>query len=386
MSDRAARRDEVRAAPSSGALDAVPPGPDDALTGVETPPTTVRSAVVALSGLVTAVLLLAMVVVPAPYAIEGPGPTIDVLGQADGAALIQVDGGEVYPTEGSLRLTTIAVRGGPNNPVDVTDVVLSWLSPEEGAIPVEQVYPRKRSASELADLLAAEMTSSQESATVAALTELGYDVPAELLVAGAVEGSGADGVLAEGDVLLTVGGVALPTFQALADVLDATPPGTDLSVEVRRAGERLEVSVVTGDDGSGGSVLGVFLDPDFEPPVDVTITVGEIGGPSAGLIFALGVLDTLTPGAMTGGESIAGTGTMSVDGRVGSISGVRKKMAAAVRDGARYFLSPAGNCEEAAGHVPDGLRLVGVATLAEATAAVTAIGEGRLADLPGCAA
>lgn len=385
MSDPAASPDEIRAESSLGAVDAVPPG-EDAEPGLDTPSPMARPVVVALSGLVTAALLLAMVVVPAPYAIEGPGPTVDVLGESDGAALIQVEGAPAYPTEGSLRLTTVAVRGGPNNPVDVTHVVLSWLSADEGVVPVEQVYPKDRSESETADLLAAQMTSSQESATIAALTELGYDVPAELLIAGAVQGSGADGVIAEGDVLLGAGGVALPTYQALADVLGATPPGTDLAVELGRSGERLGVRVVTGDDGSGGSVLGVFLDPEFDPPVDVTVTVDEIGGPSAGLIFALGILDTLTPGAMTGGASIAGTGTMSVDGRVGPISGILKKMAGAARDGATYFLSPAANCEEALGDVPDGLRLVGVATLAEARAAVTAIGEGRLDDLPGCAA
>lgn len=375
MSDAAHRTDEPRADLPED------PGPEP-----RTPSVTRRAVVTSLSGFVTTVLLLAMVSVPPPYAIEGPGPTVDALGESDGAALIQVSGAETYPTEGSLRLTTVSVRGGPTNPVDLTRVVASWLSSAYGVVPVEQVYPREQSATELAELLAAQMTSSQESATVAALTALDYDVPARLLVAAPVEGSGADGVVEAGDVLLTAGGAALPTYQALADVLQATPPGTDLPVEVRRDGGVLNVSVRTDDDGSGGSVLGVFLNPEFDLPVDVTIKVDQIGGPSAGLIFALGVLDTLTPGAMTGGESIAGTGTMSIDGVVGPISGIRKKMAAAKRDGSTYFLSPAGNCDEAAGDVPDGLRLVGVATLAEAWDAVTAIGEGRLDDLPGCAA
>lgn len=374
MPDSADHRDQLSADPSDGAG-----------RGLRAPEAPLRAVVVALSGLVTSVLLLAMVVVPPPYAIEGPGPTVDALGELDGTALIQVSGAETFPTGGSLLLTTVSVHGGPSNPVDLTRVVLSWFSPAEGVVPVEQVYPRERTPSELASLLAAQMTSSQESATVAALTALGYDVPAELVIAGAVEGSGADGVVAVGDVLLTAAGAALPTYQRLADVLQATPPGTELAVELQRAGEPLSTSIVTGDDGAGGSVLGVYLDPAFDFPVDVTIKVDEIGGPSAGLIFALGILDTLTPGAMTGGESIAGTGTVSIEGLVGPISGIRKKMAAAVRDGATFFLSPARNCEEAMGDVPDGLQVVGVATLAEAQAALTAIGEGRLGDLPGCA-
>lgn len=334
----------------------------------------------------TALLLLVMLTPAAPYAIEWPGPTVDTLGEVDGEPLIDVAGAPTYPTAGSLALTTVYSRGGPRNPVDFLRVVGAWLSPAHTVVPAEVVYPRELSPQDYADRLAAQMTTSQEDAAVAALTELGYEVPAELVVVGTVPNSGADGVLAAGDVVRAAGGRELATFQALVDVLAATAPGTSLGLEVDRAGERVELRVLTGDDGEGGSVLGAFFDPAFDLPVDVELRIDDVGGPSAGLMFALGIIDVLTPGALTGGLDVAGTGTIAVDGAVGQISGTRLKVAAAHRDGADFFLAPLENCEEAERALPDGLRVVGVRTLEQARDAVAAIGEGRVDDLPGCPA
>lgn len=345
-----------------------------------------RPNVVVGSGLLTALLVLLMLTPPAPYAIESPGPTVDTLGEVDGKPLIVVDGAPTYPTEGALVLTTVETRGGPRNPVDLLRVVRAWLSGRDVVVPVEQVYPRDLSPDDLADLLAAQMTSSQENAVVAALTELGYEVPAELVVAGTVTGTGADGVLAEGDVVLAAAGTSLPTFQALVDLLRETPPGTPVPLDVRRGERVAAVEVVTGPDEEGGSVLGVYFDPVFDLPVDVRISIEEIGGPSAGLVFALGVVDVLTPGAMTGGERIAGTGTIAVDGSVGRISSVGLKVAAARRDGATHILVPEENCADAERSAGvGGPRVVPVTTLSGAREAATAIGERRTDDVASCA-
>jgi len=360
---------------------------EDLSHGVPRAPWSPRAVVLSISGVLTAALLLLMSAIPAPYAIQDPGPTVDTLGEVDGDPLIQVDGAATYPTEGELRLTTVSVSGGPGGaPVDALEVVGAWLSGASAVVPVELVYPVGVSREERDELAAQEMTTSQENATAAALTELGYEVPAELVVAGAVEGTGSDGVLLEGDVLVSAGGVDLVMWTDLTAVLAATPPGTALPLEVLRDGERTDVEVVTGDDGEGGSVLGVFIDPAFDFPVDVTIRIDEIGGPSAGTMFALGIVDMLTPGALTGGENVAGTGTITIDGEVGPIGGIRQKLAGAARDGAAYFLAPVDNCAEVVGHVPAGLQVVPVASLAEATDALTAIGAGDAADLPACAA
>lgn len=351
------------------------------------PPSSPRTVVAALAGLVTAALLLVMSLVPAPYVVQRPGPTVDTLGEVDGDPLIEIDGATTFPTDGALRLTTVAVLGGPGRgTVDVLTVLRSWLSGADAVVPEELVYAPDRSRDELDEQSALQMTTSQENATAAALTAVGYDVPAVLTIADAVPGSGAAGVLEQGDVLLAVDGVELGTFQDLSDVLAATPPGTPVAVDVRRAGERTSVQVVTGDDSAGGSLLGVFIDPTFDFPVDVDVRIDDIGGPSAGAMFALGIVDSLTPGQLTSGLDVAGTGTISVDGVVGPISGIRQKMSGAARDGSSYFLAPSDNCAEVTGHVPAGLTVVRVATLEEAIGALTDIGEGRLDALPACEA
>lgn len=343
-----------------------------------------RGLVLGVSGVLTTALLLLMAAVPAPYVVQSPGPTVDTLGDVDGEPLIEVSGAPTYPTSGALRLTTVAVAGGPGSVLDAATVVQGWLSPTTAVVPSELVYPTGQSAAERDEVAALEMTTSQEDATAAALTELGYEVPTEVTVGATVPGSGAEGVLEPGDLLVAVGGTDLVELADLTGALAATPPGSAVDVTVVRDGETMVVPVVTGDDGEGGSVLGVFIDLEFDFPVDVTIRIDEIGGPSAGTMFALGIVDTMTPGEMTGGEDIAGTGTMSVEGEVGPIGGIRQKLDGALRDGAAYFLAPAQNCEDVVGHEPAGLRVVRVATLAEAVDAVTAIGEGRGAELPGC--
>lgn len=133
-------------------------------------------------------------------------------------------------------------------------------------------------------------------------------------------------------------------------------------------------------------MIGVFLSIDYELPVKVTINAGGVGGPSAGLMFGLAIHDVLTPGAATGGQVIAGTGTLDPDGVVGPIGGIRQKMVGARDDGAQWFLAPADNCAEVAGSVPDGLRVVKVGTYAEGVSALKAIGTGTGDSLATCQA
>ncbi len=343
-----------------------------------------RGVVLGGSAITTVLLLSVLAAAPAPYVVESPGPTVDTLGDVDGEPLIGVSGAPTFPTDGALRLTTVSVAGGPGTPVDAMRVVRGWLETDEAVVPQELVYPQGQSAQEREQLAAREMTTSQEDATAAALTELGYAVPATVTVAGVVPDGPSDGVLAEGDVLVAVGGTEVVELGDLTVALAAAPPGAELEVTVRRDGELRELGLVTGDDGEGGSVLGVFIDPVFAFPVDVTIRIDEIGGPSAGLMFALGIVDVLTPGALTGGVDVAGTGTITVEGEVGPIGGIRQKIAGAQRDGAAVFLVPEGNCGDVDGLGSPDLQLVRVGTLGEAVDAVTAVGEGRTDDLPSC--
>lgn len=350
-----------------------------------------RVVTAAVAGALTLVLVLAMMFVPAPYAIQSPGPTVDTLAEVDGAPMIAVDGAPTYPTDGQLRLTTVAVVGGPGFPASVGDVLRGWLSSARRVTPREAVFEPDQSRQEVSERSSAEMTSSQTNASVAALTELGYEVPAVLDVADVPAGGAAEGIVAEGDVLRWIaapGGeqVDVTSFGDLSDVLSATAPGSTVTLGVVRSGEELTLDVVTGDDGSGGSLLGVLIAPDVDLPLDIEIAIEDVGGPSAGLMFALGIVDVLTPGALTGGEVVAGTGTISIDGEVGPIGGIEQKLAGARRDGASWFLAPRDNCGSVVGSVPSGLRVVAVSTLAEARSALEAIADGDGATLAGCTA
>jgi PDZ domain-containing protein len=339
-----------------------------------------------ISFMVTVLLLSGLAVLPSPYAVRSPGPTRDTLGQVDGTDLIEITGATTYESTGELRLTTVGVSGGPGYPVNLAQVVQGWLDPTRVVAPVETVFPPSVSREELDAQSSAEMTSSQEMATYAALTELGYDVPVTITAVETVEGSGARGVVEDGDVIASFDGDPLLSSEDLLDRLASTEPGSDVVLGIVRDGSPSDVTVTTTDpgDGSGGSRLGVVVQSSFDFPVDVSIQIENIGGPSAGTMFALGIIDRMTPEDEVNGQVIAGTGTMDLAGQVGPIGGIRQKLDGALRDGATWFLAPADNCEEVVGHVPDGLQVAKVSTLAEARAAMVAIGDGEGSTLPTC--
>ncbi|MEV7972594.1 PDZ domain-containing protein [Cellulomonas sp. NPDC089187] len=347
-------------------------------------PVTRRAALLTFGMLGSAVLLLGMLLLPVPYAVNGPGPTLNTLGEYDGEPLISISGAETYESTGELRLTTVSTTGGPGYPSTLVRVIQGWLSGSTQVLPAEYVFPQGATQEQIDEQNQAQMTSSQENATVAALEELGYTVPTTMTIAGAVEGGAAEGLLQEGDVLRSVDGTPMDSYAQLIDLLAETDPGTALTLGIERDGQATDVTVTTGAKDGGGSQLGVYIDPDFDLPVDVSIKIEQIGGSSAGTMFALGIIDRLTPQDEANGAHIAGTGTMELNGDVGAIGGIRQKMAGALRDGASWFLAPADNCDEVVGHIPDGLQVTRIDTLSEARAAVEAIGAGDTADLPTC--
>ncbi|ARU52474.1 PDZ domain-containing protein [Cellulosimicrobium cellulans] len=349
------------------------------------PPVTRRSLTFGISLLATTLLVAGLAILPAPYAVRSPGPTEDTLGEQDGTPLISITGAETFDSTGELRLTTVSVAGGPGYPVNLAQVVQGWFDRSRSVRPVEEVFPTGRSKEETEQQGQAEMISSQENATVAALTELGYEVPATLTVEAAVPDSGSDGVVEPGDVIVELDGAPVPTYQDLIDGLAAVDPGADVTLGVLRDGAETDLTVTT-TDGGDTALLGVFIDPTFDFPVDVTIQIEDIGGPSAGTMFALGIVDQLTPEDEANGVVIAGTGTMSVEGDVGPIGGIQQKLYGALRDGATWFLAPQANCPEVVGNVPDGLHVAAVSTLADARAAMEAIGAGEGDTLATCEA
>jgi PDZ domain-containing protein len=363
-----------------------PPSADDSPVEPEVAPERLSPRSITLSAgmLLTALLLAVLVVLPVPYAVNSPGPTRDVLGEHDGTPLIQISGAETFDSTGELRLTTVSGTGGPGFPSSAVGVLQGWLSRYAVVQPVELLYPPDRTQDEIDESNTAEMVSSQENATVAALTELGYEVPATLVVAGAVEGTDAEGKVEDGDIIVALDGTPVPDYQALIEMLGDVEPGSTVTLGVTRHGQAVDVPIVTGTKADGSAQIGVYIDPTFDLPVDVTISIDDIGGPSAGTMFALGIVDKMTPEDEANGKDVAGTGTMDVTGEVGAIGGIRQKLAGAKRDGATWFLAPASNCDEVVGHVPDGLRVVKISTLHDAREALTAIGAGTADDLPTC--
>lgn len=343
-----------------------------------------RLAVLVVSGMSSLVLAVVIALLPVPYVIFSPGPVRDTLGALpDGEELIRIEGASTYPTSGELSLTTISVTGGPLGDLTILDVVTAWLDPTRSVRPVETVYPAQRTREEAEEEGQAEMRSAQQAAAVAALTAAGVDVPVRLEVLEVVEGVPAAGVVAEGDVVTAFEGTPVAGSGELVDLVQRQEPGDTVTVTVERDGDDRDLEVRLGEDG-GATVIGVLLEPRYDLPFEVEYDVSGIGGPSAGLMFALGIYDRITEGELTGGERIAGTGTITEDGVVGPIDGIQQKMVGARGTGADWFLAPEGNCRDVAGSVPDGLTVVRVADMAEAVAAVRAIGEGEAGGLPDC--
>ncbi len=356
---------------------------------------------------VLVVALVAAFTVPMPYVAEGPGPTFDVIGSHNGVPMIQISGIEATsgrevtvdpvhtPGDGSgqLRMVTVSEQGGPGQRLNLVEYLRAALDSRYVLVPYDQVYPSGVTPEQVTQAGQAQMRSSQSTSQVAALEYLGWTVPATLTIAGAVSGSDAEGKVQDGDLLVsltTPDGVVHPVDSASVPfaLLKTIPEGSTVIVTLTRDGQEKQVPIVTssGGDAAEGSKLGIYLDADVDLPMDITINLEKVGGPSAGTMFALGIIDRLTPGDMTGGQVIAGTGAIGYDGEIQPIGGIRQKMWGAQRDGATWFLAPSSNCAEVIGHVPDGLSVVSVSTLDTAVTAVRAIASGDGDLLPTCSA
>lgn len=341
--------------------------------------------VAVLAGFAGVVLLCVALLLPVPYVILGPGPVLNTLGSARGTPLISISGHPVYPTSGQLDLTTVSSRGGPGRRVTLTQVAFSWLNRSDTAVPQQVFYPPGQTEQQAQQTDQAEMVSSQQSASVAALGALGITVPADLAVAGVRPQAPAAKVFRFGDVIETVNGARITSLAGLRTALGRVRAGDVVRVGVLRDGAQQVLQArTTAEKDTGRTILDVFVDPRFTLPFTIRIQIEDIGGPSAGQMFALGVIDKLTPGDLTGGRRIAGTGTIDAEGAIGPIGGIRQKMIGARRAGAEWFLAPASNCDEVVGHVPVGLHVVKTATLRQSRAELATIAAGRTDGLPTC--
>ncbi|PJJ62288.1 YlbL family protein [Compostimonas suwonensis] len=331
-------------------------------------------------------ILLAMT--PSPYVIEQPGPVYNTLGTAphegEEVPLISIDGEETFPTAGSLDMLTVSVVGNPSSLPNWLDVALAWGDSKKAVVPVESVYPAGTTSEERDAENATLMVDSQQDAVAAALSNLGYDFPEKVTVVDTIDDTPASGVLESGDIITTVDGQAIADVDALRASLADSGAGVAIELGIERAGEQQTVTITPAEiDGSVAIGINVTMSYDF--PFDVSIQLDNVGGPSAGMMFALGIIDKLTPGELNGGQNVAGTGTIDAAGEVGAIGGIRQKLYGARDAGATWFLAPASNCDEVAGHIPSGLTVFSVETLDDSLTALEAISTGAdTSKLPTC--
>jgi Lon-like protease len=337
-----------------------------------------RGSTVLVGAMVMAVLSMGVLAAPVPYVVLDPGPTVDTLGERGGTPIIEITGIETSTSEGQLRLTTVGV----NPDVSLLDVLRGWLDREEAVVPRELIYPPGQTRDEVEERNRQQFSRSQSTAESAALRHLGY--PTQVVVVMVLDGAPAAGLLAEGDVIVDVDGVAVTTAGELQSQVTALPAGTIRTVGYLRDGVPGTVEIATAADEQDGRTprLGIGVELEVDAPFELTIELDRIGGPSAGLMFALGIIDKLEPEDLTGGFIIAGTGSIDGEGNVGSIGGLPQKLVAARDVGATAFLVPAANCAEAVRNAQPGLALVRVETLAGALDELAALRAG--AELTRC--
>lgn len=327
-------------------------------------------------------LWVAAALLPVPYVTYHPGSTTDMLSETGGKERIQVSGHEAYYDDesGALRMTTVSVTP-PQEDVSIFEALTAWVSNEEAVEPYLAVYEKGETDQQSDTEGAVDMVSSQDAATVVALNQLGYHLTPHIQVTDVVADAPADGKLEKGDRVLEVNGKPVSSSQ---QVVDVAATGKPMAVTVRRDGKRKTVEV-TPAQTKDGPRIGISVGPTYDFPFDVSVLVDpRIGGPSAGLMFSLAIYDTLTPGPLTGGHDIAGTGEILPDGKVQPIGGIAQKVVGARDAGADLFLVPDANCEEALGAPNGDMRLVRVKTMPDALASIQKFVDDPDADLPSC--
>ncbi|MEU2729915.1 PDZ domain-containing protein [Streptomyces griseoviridis] len=358
-----------------------------------------RTATMLASTLMLIALLCAGVLTPVPYSEMSPGPTVNTLGDHDGEPVLQISGHKTYPTSGHLNMTTVRVTSADYR-MNLVEAVYGWLAHDNKVVPHDTLYPDGKTEEQSTQENAEEFSQSQESAKVAALKELDVPVRSWVIVSTVVKGSPAEGKLHAGDVIKDVDGTAVKEPADVAKLVTKHKPGenvvftivpakeqADAEKEQRETAKTEEITVRTAASDDGGTeraIVGISAGTDHTFPFTIDIKLADVGGPSAGLMFALGIYDKLTPGSLTGGAFVAGTGTIDDDGKVGPIGGIEMKTVGARDKGAQYFLTPADNCAAAAEDTPHGLTLVKVKTIGDALGALKDIRAGDTADLPKC--
>jgi PDZ domain-containing protein len=312
-----------------------------------------------------------------PYYSISPGNALAV------APLVQVKDGPSYPPKGAVYLCTVALQR-----TTILQAVRGWLDPTVDVVKEQAIKPKEVTNKDLRTYNLQLMDTSKEQALGVAFEQLGFDAITGkgAQVVTIVKGSPADGPLSPGDTITAVDGTATELHTEAVRLLGSRHPGDTvrLTVAPEKGGTPRDVSVELAENPkeAGRPLLGVTLrtrSPSFDFPYQVDIGSEQIGGPSAGLAFTLEVLDVLTKGELTGGQKVAATGTIELDGSVGEVGGVAQKAVAVEEAGVRLFLVPRAEVAQARKHASSKLRIEPVDDLQDALRILSTLGGNGLA-------
>lgn len=321
------------------------------------------------------ILVIALAAVPTGFVIEQPGPVFNTLGEVEvptedstdteKVPLITIEGASTFATTGELDLLTVSVLGNPEQTPSWLEVASAWFDTSKAVVPLDAIFPKDESKEDRDQAATAQMVDSQQDAIAAALTYQGYDVIKGVAVMGFREDSPAKTILQEGDIITDVNGVRVKSVPELREQLDINGTEKEATIGYLRqdAPSKAQITPIEVD---GNVVLAIAAKVAYEFPFDVKIRLDDVGGPSAGLMFALGIIDKLSPEDETDGVHYAGTGTIDAQGNVGAIGGIKQKLYGARDAGATIAFIPADNCAEAQGGIPSGLDVYNVDTLDDA--------------------
>ena len=330
----------------------------------------ILTLIVALVPILAFGVLLSLVTVP--YVSLGPGPTFDTLGEVEGKEVVDIEGTDVQPTSGHLNMTTVSQR----DDLTLGQALTLWMSGREQLVPRDLVYPPDKSKDEIDEANNTDFKRSEDSAEYAALGYLKF--PSAVTVDNVNDPGPSAGKLQAGDAIDGVNGKPVANLDQFQEILKTTKPGDNLVVDYRRKNSPAGIATITlgSHEDRDHGYLGIGVVDAPWAPFTIDFNLANIGGPSAGLMFSLAVIDKLTTGDLNGSKFVAGTGTITSDGKVGSIGGITHKMLAAREAGATVFLVPADNCEEAKSAHDDGLELVKAETLSQTVDALNALSAG----------
>jgi PDZ domain-containing protein len=321
--------------------------------------------------------------VPTPYVLMSPGQPQNILTNA-----ISISGAQTFPAKGKLSVTSVMVTN-PDSYITGFDILYGWTNGDQAVLPRVEIYPEDETAEESTQQGAADMQESQANATSAALSLLGYKAETKLIINTVNPKSFAFKTLLAGDQIVGIDQIALKSASEITDYLGSKKSDEVIKLKVIRSNNpdsgtatgviEIPVKLSARDDGS--AFIGVSIESKYIFPITVKIKLDETGGPSGGLIFALGIIEKLQSEDLIRGRNIAGTGTITDLGQVGPIGGITEKIIGAKKAGVSIFLAPIENCSDIKNpELFEGIKVVPVATLSQALAVLRAPDGAKLAS------